>query len=332
MIDDKFIKLPNNLIWDSENTKSTLMHNYGDEIIHILTYLDTSTDRLGVIRFTIEDMILSCGLTPTRGKGRINERFINILKKLIDEKVIEIIRGDINKIKVAEMITCILHMPLREDGFEFFPLFHNHYKKIMNCQEDRILLLKLYCYISARLKRKANKDVGEVAECVYTSYDTICKDLNISESTLIKYLNILKDYEIIYFDNIGTVRKENKTQEANNVYCLKKSEISKALRDSELYYLSEGYTLVGKKTSKEKKVINGLKGKIIQEQNAGKDVTKLEKKMEKLQKSKKAKRVRQNAGIQHGFTNINGQPVEMNEWVKRGYNPFEQTSSLRKEI
>ena len=43
-----FIQIPNIAVWDAKKEGNTFIKTYGDKIVHILSYLDVHTDRLGI--------------------------------------------------------------------------------------------------------------------------------------------------------------------------------------------------------------------------------------------------------------------------------------------
>jgi hypothetical protein len=288
-MNDTFIRLPNITVWDSERINVTLIKQYGDKILPILCYLDVNINRLGNIKFTLKDMIETYGLTLKSGSDGNNNQFITILDSLKAEGIITNIKGIYNK--PTELVTCNMDLPVGDKYW--FPIYHEHYIKILNSTFDRLILLKIYAYISARLKRSTKIEgitTEPIVECMYESQDIFCKDLDITDVTLNKHLVHLKELGILYYDNIGMV-KDISTHEANNVYCFDKEMLPKALDNSKVFYLARGYEILGKKTANEIKKLNGLNGKKVQEKNAGKDTTKLDKKISKLEKSRKSKNV-----------------------------------------
>lgn len=256
-MEDTFIQIPNNIVWNNEEKDNTLINKYGDKILYILCYLNVNTNRFNITLFSLEDMIISCGLIPRTGKDNINNQFIKILDDLLSTGIITIIFGDYRKLK--DFVKCIFNMPLEDNNW--FPIMHEHYEKIMNSKLNRLILLKVYSYISARLRRSTKingKIIEDVIECTYVDYYTICEDLDITGVTLNKYLLHLKELGVLYYDNIGLVSKHNNTFQAANVYCFDEKMLLRGLLSSKAYYKDNGFTIIGKKTLKEKKEINGL--------------------------------------------------------------------------
>ncbi|WP_053069907.1 hypothetical protein [Clostridium novyi] len=306
---DKFLILPNNLVWNYWDRDNTYLKQYGDKIIHIFSYLQSNTTLLCQINFTIEDLILSCGLTPKTGKGKTNEQFKNILEDLKLRNILKInINFDFTKAKIDKLIKLELNIPFEHDAegnkVQFFTVGIHDYLKIMKYDGglDKLILLKIFYYINARISRRKNDDIsyinddnrmirvkniiitGGKAECFYDNYSHISKDLKISEDTFKKYIKELNKLGLLFYDNIGIVQdKSGKKHTANNVYCVCKNELEEGLKQSKLYYKDQGYKILDVQNAKENREINGLKGKIQQQKNLNKEVSELERKLNKLE-------------------------------------------------
>jgi len=348
-MDNNFIMLPNSLVWNYKNSNNTLTVKYGDNIVHILSYLSACTNRLDTTVFCLKDLIEFCGLTPKNGANKTNERFKQVLLQLQQDNIISDCNVDLTKVKVTDCISCKFNMPIQKDkngnNTQFFTIDMDNYISIMQYQGklNNITLLKVYYYINARVSRRENITIdGQVhkrdninvdagkANCFYDSYINICKDLNMTENTYNKYIKQLHDMGLIYYDNIGLVKLNNRTNVANNVYCLNVDELPEALKQSRLYYLDNGYTVIGKKTKAEIKKINGLKGKIVQETNKGNDVSCLVKKIDKLEKGRSKK-----VSNTNGANDSNANTSKSNSTTVSGNdNPFESNKpkSTKKDI
>lgn len=241
--------LPNKLVWNYEDCTDTYLANFGDKIMHILPYLASHLTMFGDCFFTIEDMITSSGLTPKSGAGKINSVFKDILVDLQWERII-VTDTDISSASITSFICCKFTMPIMKaskgKNTQFFPVAYSSYSAIMGYKGDlsKILLLKTFFYINARLSRREYQPyeeyVGGRANTFYDSYSAICKDLTMAEETWNLYINELKSLDLIYFDNVGLVRRAGNSQTANNVYCIDKAELVMALTQSEFFYKTNG--------------------------------------------------------------------------------------------
>ena len=297
MKNDNFIMLPNNLVWSHEDKDKTMYNIFGDKLPYVLSFLVSIRDRRSISRFTLKYLIENSGNKIDRHKGKNLDKFKELLSLLQTYKYIEC-DIDLSKVKENDFIVCKVLLDFKtkevtikdndetiiENKFtEFFKIdIDEYYRLIENSTLDTCTLVNIYFYIVARISNKNNK-----AKVCYMSIDNILKDLNISKNTLNKYLSYLKDNEFIYFSNIGTIEKDGKKLTSNNVYSLDKDNLKLGLEESKIYYKVQGYTILGYNTKSVTMTINGLKGRIKQLKDQGKDTTKMEEKLqEELNKIK----------------------------------------------
>lgn len=335
---DNFIKLPNQLVWSYKEDEYTLIDTIGDKVLYILPYLDLSLNRLNMCNFSLEDIIVNAGYKLKTGKDSINNQFKTTLQELQLREIIYT-NTDFNNVKPKELISCMLNIPFKkkdDDDTEFFTITHDNFLKILSDDSklDKITLLKIYFYINARLSRRVEEDidfkhyVGGKSNSFYGTYDTICKDLKITDTVLTKYLKRLQELELVFFDNIGLLQDllEGTIYTANNVYVIDKKELEQALKESKLYYKEcINIVILGKKSKEETKKIIGLNGKIIQEKNKKNknNVDKLEKKLEQLSKKNNNHQVkRHNVASQQSDNETLSSLNNKNVWGED--NPFDK--------
>jgi hypothetical protein len=289
--------LPNNIVWTYEEGEISLIKDY-DKLLITMIYLDTHINNIGQCCFTLDDLIVKSGFITRTGKNNSVEQFKNTLIYLqnlgwLDSAL------DINNLKPKEFVCCTYQTTFKHDDSDndtcYFKLYYDNFKKIMDndFKLDKLITLKIYCYILARMKRNSTEQKeqredmqywdGSVIECFYDSYKVICKDLDTTDTTFNLHINLLKELELIYFDNIGLVKNEYGTHIANNVYCETEDWLKQGLKASTEYYIEKGYNLIGKKCSKQTTQKKGLKGQITKQNNEGKYTKELEKKLEKLE-------------------------------------------------
>jgi len=294
---ENFIMLPNKLVWDYKKGNDTYLAEYGDKIVHIFSFLEKMKTVLGKTYFTIEHMITDCGMTPKKGTSSTNKSFRNILTSLKSKGII-MTSVDMDTVRVSTQICCKFNMPIDKDkdnkNTRFFPIAHSSYLRIMDSydgERNRLILLKVFFYINARLKRRsqAEKDIGVTdgkSECFYDSYSNVCYDLEMSEATYNEHIKELQEIGVLFYNSIGLVKKGSAKQIANNVYVIDEKELKEALEGSKKYYKTNGYSILGKKSNQNEKLMNGVKGKIKQLRNIGTDTLKLEEKLSDLEKEK----------------------------------------------
>lgn len=296
MIKDYFTMLPNNIVWAYEDGEIALIKE-NDKLLITMIYLDTHITSVGECCFTLEDLIIKSGLKVDRGKGRSIEQFKNTLTFLqsvgwLDSKL------DIKNLKPKEFISCAYEVQFKkedvtENDYCFFKLYYAKFRKLMDCDTklDKLITLKIYCYILARLKRNSSEQQDSremqywqdtIIEEFHDTYKKICKHLDITPNTFNLHMQLLQDLELIFFDNIGLVKNNDGSHYANNIYAETKDWLKQALSASKLYYEGKGYKCIGKKCSQKTTSIKGYKGKVKELKNAGKDTAKLEQKIEEL--------------------------------------------------
>ncbi|WP_195514693.1 hypothetical protein [Paraclostridium bifermentans] len=303
-VNEYFIKLPNNLIWAYEEGEVSITKAMNNKTILVLSNLMFRCNPLGICYFTLEDLITDLGYKPKTGKGKINEQIKDILVKLEEMGFIKEAKTSMPEIKFGTFVKCKINnnVPKNEDGddVEFFKMYYRDYIKLINLdtKSDKDILLNSYCYINSRIKHRGKDDrsISEYswrnegkAEYTYFTYEEAIKDLGITEATFKENIDILSQYELIAYGNIGLIKKDDKTRMANNVYVVDIEELQPALNDSKYYYKENGYEILGKKSNDDTKKIIGLSSRINQLNEQGYDTSKLDKKLSKLEKQKEKK-------------------------------------------
>lgn len=221
-----FIMLPNNLIWDKE---STMIKEYGEKVSYVLSYLDSNVNRLNKCTFSIEDIILTCGIAVKTGKGKSIEQFKVLLLQLQESGIITNTNIEIEKAKIHDYISCEFKMPIEqkeEKNVNFFMIERDKFIDIItsDTKSDKCNLLNTYYYIMARINRKCG--------FFYDTQEIMSSDLSVSKTTLNKYIDELKNLRVIYYDNIGLVDGKK----ANNIYSDTQEGLNKGLESSGSYY------------------------------------------------------------------------------------------------
>lgn len=251
----------------NENKEDTLVKKYGGEVIRIWDYLYTNTNRKGQCRFIIDDLVEQCGFRPNNKKGKINDKFRNILNSLQLQGLLEIVKQD--KIILVKMV---------DISDDYFQLYENEIIKIEEyrgkCNKNN--LIALYSLIKARMyKRKDKKDLQITfeAEIAYPSYADITENTGIAKKSISTYIEVLENLNLIRHKNIG--QKINKTtgvkMECSNIYTLYKDgweeEIEVAIKKYK-YNNRDEYIFVEDNINKQK--LGGLKTQIKKRIESGK--------------------------------------------------------------
>lgn len=236
-MENYFSKLPNQLFYTYDNDiidKSILEQcNYDYKVLLVLDYLYTNTNRKDITMFTLEDMVISCGFKVDNHKGKINDKFKDILVKLQESKII-VTDTDLSKIKSKELIKCKIDIFEKDDNdndIKFIQLFDSEKDKILNYDKEKIDNLKMlyyYCYLKSRMfKRQKGDDLviyGGKAEVCYPSYKKINEDIGLTDTIIKKYNDILVELNLIRIENAGLfyylTDKNKVVRESPNIYTL----------------------------------------------------------------------------------------------------------------
>lgn len=190
------------------------------------------TDRNGLIRFSLANIMSKYNIKQRKNKGESNEQFTNIITEMNNIKLIEIKEIE-NKMSINKLFECTYNGLLKNEYgnyIQFTRIERNKFNKILNCKSafNNISLLFYYCYLCSRIHTRKNKDgdvtdSGGYAEVCYPSYKTISEDIDLSEQTIKKYNDILVDMDLIRIGNLGLyyVGEDKKLKrESPNFYTL----------------------------------------------------------------------------------------------------------------
>jgi hypothetical protein len=224
--EDYFTIIPNKLFYSASANEYSIFKLVNDaKVVLVFDYFYTNMNRHKEIKFTIEDMVSSCGYIPNANAGRINSQFKKIIVTLYKNKLIKFkckdkfiefeqdnnIDFNIEKIRYTQLYTCTLNIDL---SLKFIQLYEKEKSIILDFKDtdqkmkiDNTKLLLYYCYIKSRVyKRNKDDDIqisGGRAEVAYPSFNTIYKDLHFTDKTIKKYNDLLVKLDMIRYDNAG---------------------------------------------------------------------------------------------------------------------------------
>lgn len=238
-----FSCLPNNLFRDSDDSLSLYKLIGNNKVTVVLDYLYVNQLKFfNCTKFTLQDMIISCGFKVDTHKGKSVDKFKDVLTTLSNLGFIEC---DVSNVKVNDFISAKVNFMVNQRT-NFFKLNFVAKEKIVNYKEkgiDNCNLLNVYCYIVSL--------IGGNNKYCYPNYTDIERDLNIAPRSISKYINVLSDMGLIAYSNIGLVEDYNKIRFiGSNVYVLKdanwKDNLYSALEFSRMFYINNGCTVLGK--------------------------------------------------------------------------------------
>lgn len=215
-MEEKFIKIPNTYI-------------DGDDILEpdklfLLILLFQSKSSRDICIFSVRQ--LCTRLNTTTGNTNRTKYIINTLKYFQNNQIFFF--SDeydcSNEINIEEYtIKSKIDLYYAEEYIDkqgtFTMLYDKEFNKIINyCNNnkvDKYLMLKLFLYIVRKIN---NNEKDEDYKLCYPSILKIAEVLKISETTVLKYIKILRDeLELLYYDNVG-YKIVNGKYKATNIF------------------------------------------------------------------------------------------------------------------
>ena len=281
-----FSLIPNFVLIPTKEDKNTIYKIVNnDKVLLIFDYLYMRTDRIGTTLFSIGDIIETYGLTQRKGRDGVNNQIRDILRALIELKYIKLLNEiNIETVNKNTFVKCKLNINYKNN---FFILKNSELKTILNIDNtyDKIKLLKLYCIIKARVYTRKGGNNGinihntDKTGICYPSYKKIQSEIDISEGTINKYIQKLKELNLIDYANAGVCyHKVSKIKkETPNIYVLYTKD---KLHEDELYasikyykrsMIEKGYVFVDDEEGYKNNVrkINGELGGLTRLKNEG---------------------------------------------------------------
>lgn len=198
----------------------------------VLYYLFVQENKEGCINFSIKDLIEYWGYKPKRNEDKINQVFKTILMKF---KQKNIILTEINFMDIS--ISTKLHITFSQKNnipwylneTECFVTLSiaelNILRQHINNHKEKIQIEKiLFLYLI--IKSYMNLSPQNIAYC-FPKIETLVKACELSKTTIYKYINILKNCNMIYTYSLGNFIDTNENIiPVPTVYSLTNIEIS----------------------------------------------------------------------------------------------------------
>ena len=228
-----FSKISNKLFYKLNDNKeeSILKVTKDSKTLLIMHNLYLMTDRKGRAITSIDFLIEELGYKVTK---KIQPQVKEILNQLKQLGFIEY-EGEIKSYsKIMKINTENLNV-----NDEFFVVEEDELKIISDASDDiREVnnIIKVYFYLKARCYKRGTElcYAGGQAETTYCSYENISKHTLISEGNIKKYIDILKEINLIDYDNLGKKYKEDNPKlltDCANIYALIKISGKEFIKD-----------------------------------------------------------------------------------------------------
>lgn len=288
-----FSKIPNNLFY-LKSKKSIFKITNDYNVLFVLDYLYTNTNRRNQTLFTIEDIVRYCGLKPDAHRGKSNNRIKSIVIML---KELNLINDDTDYSLLGTkgykndkdiLYTNLNLFKKNKEGndVEFVLLEDNERNKIVNTDTnlDKTKLLFYYLYLKSRIYKRNAETEGDLimnggkSESAYISFEKINEDTLLTADTINKYNEVLVDLHLIKYDRAEHwyyKSDPNKTTyESCNVYVLYnngnfKTNLKEGIKQYKLFY-SEKRVFTKNEYTNNNRRINGKIGRLSYLERIGK--------------------------------------------------------------
>lgn len=174
------------------------------------------------VEISLNRLVESIGYKPKTGKGKINEKVRESLKRLeYDYKLIVPAPTSTDKYLMLEV-------RVLETEERFFKLNLNNIRKILNSSfklrsddftnkyTDKAKALYVYSYLLSMFGVHETTTIGTTFNGCYPNMDKICAECNVTKEYLLKLLAYFEFDGLIFTANIGTV--EGVIHKSNNYY------------------------------------------------------------------------------------------------------------------
>lgn len=303
-----FSIIPNNLFYTNDDEVSLYKQCNNYKIIFVLDYLYTNTNRLGVVKFTIKDIIVSYKYNPSSRTDGLNKQIRTILSFLKEKGIIDC-EVDIAKIGLSDFTVCRYNgINLDENGnmTKFTTISSDNMNKILSYSKGNVKkeqLLYHFGYLCSRMYVQSKEIKGTYKRqsgVCHATYDRISYDTGSSSSTIKKYNDILVELGLIKIGNLGLcyIGEKKSLKESCNFYILvDKSDMGVEDDKNTTWYWSlkesmdsykkemknEGYVFIDTREYKNNnRKINGYISRITQLEKEDKATKKQIKKRDKL--------------------------------------------------
>ena len=214
---ENLIKIPRRLVYNyNEETKKvedTIMNSieYGGIAIATILYLDAKCCYRNHYAFTIEKLITTLGMTPTKGKNGTVNRVKNVLKALEEQGILKFYKL-IDKCKLDTMIECDMKFTFdKEDGEDvnWFSIPHSHINKILDevPSKDIVNCLIVETIVQGRKFNGSSREIEKTSKdkncpgCAKLSWNYIKPNITKaikSKGTWGKCVSILESIGLLY--------------------------------------------------------------------------------------------------------------------------------------
>lgn len=210
------------------------------------------------ILYTVNDMTEWTGRTPNRHKNGINSKFIESINELSDRGYIHTLcEPNHTSLSKASIDMDMISRQCNENRFA--SVYLDEIDKIMKYENpnpkdsffNKDIVLLVFSYLRMMIPRRKNillydenGDIDFRSERYPEAYDCyqndIADELGISQKSISKAINALKEMNLIYHEELPRIQSDGKWKTQTTIFCnFYKREGNELLADGKEYYMNE---------------------------------------------------------------------------------------------
>lgn len=218
-----------------EKINRDLFDTYDVKEIGVLMYLILHQNKVDIVDCNVKDIV-----SDLKYGSQSKELFLKAIDGLIIKNII------VDCMLIKDRLICKLNIYDENNEKGFFKLEYKDIDKILNHENsDMCNILTMFFYFKSKIiSTTDSEDIvkhGGKACALYGSQKSISSEVGISESTLKKVIKKLKTMELIFYENIGVISKNNTRIKANNVFAFDIHHLYYGLIESYDYYKKDKY-------------------------------------------------------------------------------------------
>jgi hypothetical protein len=244
-----YFVIPGNIIMNDE---------MNDKRCTVFSYLSIRRGLDDNILYTINDMVEWTNRTPNRHKNGINTKFIESIEQISERGLID----TFDKPNHTSLSKACIHMDVISNECKenrFATVYIDELNKILSYENpnpkdsffNTDMMLLVFSYLRMMIPKRKNMLMPEDNEGIdkrrekfpdaYDCYQNdIANDLNISQKSVSKAIDSLKEIGLIYNEELPRVQINGKWHTSSTIFCnFYKREGKTLLADGKKYYMEE---------------------------------------------------------------------------------------------
>lgn len=244
-----YFVIPGNIIMNND---------MNDKRCTVFSYFSIRRGLDDYILYTVNDIVEWTNRTPNRHKNGINTKFIESIEHMSKRGMIH----TLNKPNHTSLSKACIHMDVISNECKenrFATVYIDELNKILNYENPNPkdsffnvdIILLVFSYLRMMIPKRKNKFMPEDNRNIderrmkfpdaYDCYQNdIANDLNISQKSVSKAIDALKEIGLIYHEELPRVQRDGKWHTSSTIFCnFYKRESGMLLAEGKRYYMEE---------------------------------------------------------------------------------------------